>query len=139
MREADVQAAFVSHLLERGWDVLAKSPDPADVHAKRGAERLVAEVKGHTTDPGTDVDTMYGQLLRRMREEDRTADVRYAVVVPESMAVAATRVPGLGSSRPQHRRRTGGRLRAGALVRLACAPLPEGPVALGGPLGVHLA
>lgn len=93
MREADVQAAFVSHLLERGWDVLTESLDHVDVHARRGAERIVAEVKGHTTDPGLDVDTMYGQLLRRMREEDRTADVRYAVVVPESVAVAATRVP----------------------------------------------
>lgn len=93
MREADVQAAFVTHLQERGWDVFTENADHVDVAAKRGAERIVAEVKGHTTSPGLDVDTMYGQLLRRMREEDRDADVRYVVVVPESLVVAATRVP----------------------------------------------
>lgn len=93
MREADVQAAFVAHLQERGWDVFTENTGHVDVAAKRGAERIVAEVKGHTTSPGLDVDTMYGQLLRRMREEDRHSDIRYVVVVPESLIVAATRVP----------------------------------------------
>lgn len=40
--------------------------------------------------PGLDVDTMYGQLLRRMSEAPRT---RYAVIVPEKLIPAASRVP----------------------------------------------
>ncbi len=57
MKEAEVQAALVLHLIERGWDVTVDSPDHTDVVAKRGAERLVAEVKGHTSSPGLDIDT----------------------------------------------------------------------------------
>jgi hypothetical protein len=40
--------------------------------------------------PGLDVDTMYGQLLRRMSLQPGT---RYAVVVPEKLIPAASRVP----------------------------------------------
>ncbi|MFP3712567.1 hypothetical protein [Puerhibacterium sp. TATVAM-FAB25] len=58
---------------------------------QRGVERIVAEVKGYTTRPGLDVDTLYGQLLRRMASRDE--ETRFAAVVPPSMAAAATRVP----------------------------------------------
>ena len=47
----------------------------ANVVAKRGAERLVAEVKGITSSPGLDI-TLYGQLFRRMTDLDGTS---YAV------------------------------------------------------------
>lgn len=90
MNEAEVQAAFVLHLIERGWDVRTDNPDHADVMAKRGAERLIAEVKGQTTSPGLDVDTAYGQLLRRMVEDEMTS---YAIAVPERGRAAALRVP----------------------------------------------
>src|SRR5687768_3110414 len=90
MREVEVQAAFVAHLRERGWDVSTENADHTDVVAKRGSEWILAEVKGNTSSPGLDVDTAYGQLLRRMGRE---GDVRYAVVVPESVALAVRRVP----------------------------------------------
>ncbi|MEX2375452.1 MAG: hypothetical protein WD942_07690, partial [Dehalococcoidia bacterium] len=41
--------------------------------------------------PGLDVDTAFGQLLRRMRGDDSTA---YAIVVPRGAERAARRVPG---------------------------------------------
>jgi hypothetical protein len=40
---------------------------------------------------GLDVDTLYGQLLRRMA--DPAAGARYAVVVPAAAVQAALRVP----------------------------------------------
>lgn len=43
-----------------------------------------------TAEPGLDVDTMYGQLLRRMTDQ---AGTRYAVVVPEKLIPVASRVP----------------------------------------------
>jgi len=91
VKEADVEAAFVSWLIERGWDVTTNNADYTDVIAKRGAELLLAEVKGNTSSPGLDVDTGFGQLLRRMKP-DLGDQVRYAVVVPESMVVAVSRV-----------------------------------------------
>lgn len=74
MREEEVQAAFVEHLRARGWDVTTENADYTDVVAKRGAERLIAEVKGHTSSPGLDVDTAYGQLLRRMKRRGLPVD-----------------------------------------------------------------
>lgn len=91
VKEAEVEAAFVHYLLDRGWDVDTGKVDHADVVARRGAEHLVAEVKGTTAAPGLDVDTAYGQLLRRMG--DRPEDTRFAMVVPESARRAARRVP----------------------------------------------
>lgn len=91
VREAEVEAAFVRYLLERGWDVDTDKVDHADVVARRGAEHLVAEVKGTSTSPGLDVDTAYGQLLRRMG--DRPEGTRFAIVVPELAKNAALRVP----------------------------------------------
>jgi hypothetical protein len=91
VKESEVEAAFVSYLLERGWDVDTDRVDHADVVARRGAEHIVAEVKGATAAPGLDVDTAYGQLLRRMG--DRPEGTRFAIVVPESARKAALRVP----------------------------------------------
>ncbi|MGH3974502.1 MAG: hypothetical protein ACRDS9_14420 [Pseudonocardiaceae bacterium] len=51
-----------------------------------------AEAKGRTSAPGLDVDTAYGQLLRRMPEEDEPA-TRYAIVVPTEAQRTAERVP----------------------------------------------
>lgn len=87
--EADVVAAFVRWLVQEGWRV-STEVDWADVVAERGSERLVAEAKGKTSESGLDVDTLYGQLLRRMAP---SAETRYAVVVPETLVPVAERVP----------------------------------------------
>lgn len=85
-------AAFCDWLISQGWTV-AREVDFVDVLAERGGERLLAEAKGRTASPGLDVDTMYGQLLRRMGPSDE--QVRYAVVVPDSAVAAAARaLPG---------------------------------------------
>lgn len=91
MTESEVEAALVAHLLERGWDVTTANPDHTDVIARRGAELIIAEVKGHTSDAGTDLDTGYGQLLRRMT--DANADATFVLAIPESLRAAAARVP----------------------------------------------
>jgi hypothetical protein len=44
--ERRVEAAFKAYLVERGWDVTTVNDDYADLIAKRGAELLVAELKG---------------------------------------------------------------------------------------------
>jgi hypothetical protein len=90
MIEAEVQAAFVKYLIECGWEVTTEIGDYTDVIGRRGDELLVAEVKGTTSSPGLDVDTAYGQLLRRMG--DRPEGVRYALVVPDSARRVALRV-----------------------------------------------
>ena len=61
--------AFAAWLRAAGWAVRTEV-DSADVVAERDGVRLICEAKGRTTDPGTDVDTAYGQLLRRMPTED---------------------------------------------------------------------
>lgn len=88
-RESEVIADFCIWLESQGWTV-QREVAFADVVAERGDERLVAEAKGVTTSPGLDVDTMYGQLLRRMSD---TPGTRYAVVVPDKAVSAALRVP----------------------------------------------
>jgi hypothetical protein len=90
MIEAEVQDAFAKHLIERGWEVKTDNDDHTDVIARRDDNLLVAEVKGTTSAPGLDVDTAYGQLLRRMR--DRPETVRYALVVPDLARKFALRV-----------------------------------------------
>jgi len=87
-REAAVTAAFCAWLADAGWSVETEV-DWVDVVARRGDEVLVAEVKGVTSSPGLDVDTMYGQILRRM---DLDSGARYAVVVPQRASSAALRV-----------------------------------------------
>lgn len=83
MKEADVQAAFADYLLERGWDVQTDAADYADVRAKRGAGRLVGEVKGTTSSPGLDVDTGYGQVLRCVSRFPGAT--QYVLVGPERL------------------------------------------------------
>ena len=65
-----------------------------DVVARRGNETIYAEVKGRTKSrPGAGLDTLYGQLLRRMpAEEVGDPNTRFAVVIPTG-AEAALRVP----------------------------------------------
>lgn len=89
-REAAVLTAFTQWLGQHGWDVRTSASD-ADVVAQKGTDTLIAEVKGATASAGLDVDTMYGQLLRRMTAG--ASATRFAVVVPRSAAAAAARVP----------------------------------------------
>ncbi len=88
--EARVVDAFCGWLEASGWTV-RREVDFVDVAAVRGEERLYAEAKGRTAATGTDVDTLYGQLLRRMPDDD--SHTRYAVVVPTAALKAALRVP----------------------------------------------
>lgn len=90
LSEAVVVAGFSTWLRSQGWDVETEV-DWADVVATRGAERLVAEAKGSTLAPNLDIDTAYGQLLRRM--SDDSGGVRYAIVVPERHVPGALRAP----------------------------------------------
>ncbi len=87
--EARVIEAFGAWLEAEGWAV-GYEVGWADVVAERGDERLVAEAKGLTSEPGLDVDTLYGQLLRRMADSPRAT--RLGVVVPIQLAAAALRV-----------------------------------------------
>ena len=89
--EARVVAAFSNYLEAEGWSV-RHEVDFVDVLAIRDGVTLLAEAKGRTSAIGLDVDTMYGQLLRRMREPS-DAGTRYAVVVPDAGVPAAQRVP----------------------------------------------
>ncbi|MGD0701667.1 MAG: hypothetical protein ABSA02_17500 [Trebonia sp.] len=88
--EKRVVDAFVAWLGENGWAVDTEV-NFVDVYAQRGDERLYAEAKGRTAAIGLDVDTLYGQLLRRMTDPDARA--RYAVIVPTAAVPAALRVP----------------------------------------------
>lgn len=88
--EERVIVAFCAWLKEHGWAV-EREVAFVDVVATRDTETLYAEAKGRTSSPGLDIDTMYGQLLRRM--SDQAGSARYAVVVPDSALTAATRVP----------------------------------------------
>jgi hypothetical protein len=65
------------------------------VVAHRGSETIYAEVKGRTNGrPGAGLDSLYGQLLRRMpAEESGDSSPRFAVVVPAGSEAAALRVP----------------------------------------------
>ena len=88
--EERVIAAFCQWLRDRGW-VPEREVGFADVVAARGEERLVAEAKGRTQAVGLDVDSCYGQLLRRISDEGDPC-TRYALVVPEAGRAAALRV-----------------------------------------------
>lgn len=93
-------AAFVDYLDERRWVDIEISPRGIDVVARRGAEVLKAEVKGSTSEPGLDVDTLFGQALRMFRDDD-SLTTSYAIVVPESLA------PKVGRVSTETRRRLG--------------------------------
>jgi hypothetical protein len=88
--EERVVTAFASWLQQGGWTA-TRDADFVDVYAERGPEKLYAEAKGRTAAIGLDVDSLYGQLLRRMKDPD--AGARYAVVVPTAALSAALRVP----------------------------------------------
>jgi hypothetical protein len=89
--EERVVDSFSLFLEAEGWQV-EREVDFCDIVAVRGAEKIYAEAKGRTAAIGLDIDTLYGQLLRRMPiAED--PDARFAVVVPEVGRSSATRVP----------------------------------------------
>ena len=81
---------FARYLRDRGW-VASEEVDFCDLVAERDGERLFVEAKGRTAAIGTDVDTMYGQVLRRMPIAEDPAS-RFAVVVPTAAQAAALRV-----------------------------------------------
>ena len=89
--EERVVHAFCIWLEDHGWTV-EREVEFVDIAASRGDERLYAEAKGRTAAIGLDVDTLYGQLLRRM-PPDEVGVARFGVVVPTEAAAAALRVP----------------------------------------------
>lgn len=89
--EARVVDAFCAWLASQGWSI-EREIDHVDILAARDGIRLYAEAKGRTSSPGLDVDTLYGQLLRRMPSVP-SDDRLFAVVVPVEAASAASRVP----------------------------------------------
>lgn len=88
--EERVVAAFSQFLERDGWTV-HREVDFVDVTATRGSVTLYAEAKGRTAAIGLDVDTLYGQLLRRVPAD--SPDSILGVVVPEVAQSAALRVP----------------------------------------------
>ena len=65
-----VVPAFRQWLEAQGWETETET-EFVDVVAHRGNETIYAEVKGRTNSrPGAGVDTLYGQLLRRMPAEE---------------------------------------------------------------------
>jgi hypothetical protein len=89
-----VVPAFRRWLEAQGWKTDTER-DFVDLVAHRGGETIYAEVKGRTKSrSGAGLDTLYGQLLRRMpAEEVRGSNPRFAVVVPTGAEEAALRVP----------------------------------------------
>ncbi len=89
--EAPVELAFKRWLEATGWTLISEAGSWADVIAERGDERLIGEVKGHTgANTGIDVDTIFGQLLRRMTPGAATTR---AVIVPTLSLTKVLRVP----------------------------------------------
>lgn len=91
--EATVVAVFSAWLVEQGWECKARPAygDHPDIDARHpDGRRLVAEAKGFTRDAGADLDSGYGQLLRRMKDEPATT---YALVVAGTIVRFAQRVP----------------------------------------------
>lgn len=89
--EAPVERAFKAWLEREGWRLVDEDGSWADVIAVRGDERLVGEVKGYTgPNTGLDVDTMFGQLLRRMKPGVATT---WAVIIPTRSLTSVLRVP----------------------------------------------
>lgn len=89
-----VVPAFRRWLEAEGWETETETKF-VDLVAIRGNETIYAEVKGRTKGrPGAGLDTLYGQLLRRMSaEEVGDPNTRFAVVIPTGAEVAALRVP----------------------------------------------
>lgn len=89
--EERVIQAFCRWLAQEGWRDIEREVAYLDVKATKANEVLYAEAKGRTKDAGTDVDILYGQLLRRMPEET-VGHARFAVVVPAEAIRATLRV-----------------------------------------------
>lgn len=89
LREREVVHHFRRWLEADGWHVDLEV-DWVDLIATRNDRILLVEAKGTTASAGLDVDTAFGQLLRRMRDDDAVA---YAIVVPRGAVQAAVRVP----------------------------------------------
>jgi hypothetical protein len=89
-----VVPAFREWLETQGWETETET-EFVDLVAHRGDETLYAEAKGRTKGrPGAGLDSLYGQLLRRMpAEEVAGRDTRFAVVIPTGAETAALRVP----------------------------------------------
>src|SRR5215213_4721376 len=82
--ERDVVVPGFRRWLEaQGWQTETEA-EFVDVVAHRGNETIYAEVKGRTNSrTGAGLDTLYGQLLRRMpAEEVDDPSTRFAVVIP---------------------------------------------------------
>jgi hypothetical protein len=92
--ELDVVVPTFRRWLEtQGWETETET-EFVDVVAHRGNETIYAEVKGRTKSrPGAGLDTLYGQLLRRMPVEEVGDHTRFAVVIPTGLEDAALRVP----------------------------------------------
>jgi hypothetical protein len=89
--EARVVAAFCAWLSASGWHY-QREVNFVDVVADRAGRRVYAEAKGRTSSTGLDIDTLYGQLLRRM-PASQVGEAVFAVVVADSAVSAAERVP----------------------------------------------
>ena len=89
-----VVPAFRQWLETQGWETETEV-EFVDVVARRGEEIIYAEVKGRTKSrSGAELDTLYGQLLRRMPvQEVGDPNTRFAVVIPTGAEAAALRVP----------------------------------------------
>jgi len=85
---------FQLWLQAHGWETETETAF-VDLVAHRGNETIYAEAKGRTKSrPGAGLDTLYGQLLRRMpAEEVDDPNTRFAVVIPSGLEAAALRVP----------------------------------------------
>lgn len=93
MNEEAVVAAMANYLQEQEFEVvLADGNQDPDMVATRNNERLIIEAKGDTgNNMGTDVDTGYGQILRRMNGEPCTT--LYGLAFPANRRDVALRVP----------------------------------------------
>lgn len=89
--ERRVVDAFCTWLEDQGW-ATEREQNFVDVISTRDGATIYAEAKGRTASPGLDVDTLYGQLLRRIPAH--AIDHGYlAVVVPDVAVKFAERVP----------------------------------------------
>lgn len=86
--EARIVRVFERHLIERGW-TMTRELEFCDLVAEQAGQKLFVEAKGRTTSPGLDVDTTYGQILRRMPIGADDDSFQFAVVVPAGTAERA--------------------------------------------------
>lgn len=90
LRENEILAAFLTWASNNGFEEEAvRGHEDAVITDHHGI--VIVEAKGTTKSAGTDVDTLYGQLLRRMHQH-HPISTRYAAVVPDTALDAALRV-----------------------------------------------